>query len=58
LSRHKGSLTAQSKERITQMSDVRERSLANFSERRQHEVRRIYLPRTSVNKGKKEGRGY
>jgi hypothetical protein len=30
---------------------------ANFSELRQHEVRRIPLPRTPVNKGKKKGRG-
>src|SRR5215218_6599334 len=29
---------------------------ANFSELRQCEVRRIHLPRTRVNKGKKEGR--
>src|SRR5215218_11100502 len=29
---------------------------ANFAELRQHEVRRIPLPGTSVNKGKKEGR--
>jgi hypothetical protein len=28
----------------------------NFSERRQRELRRIPLPRTPVNKGKKKGR--
>ncbi len=30
----------------------------NFGELRKAEVRRILLPRTPVNKGKKKGRGY
>jgi hypothetical protein len=31
---------------------------ANFSELRQRELRRISLPRTSVNKGMEKGRSY
>jgi hypothetical protein len=33
-------------------------AFASFSELRQHEVRRIPLPRTSVNKGKKKVRSH
>jgi hypothetical protein len=32
--------------------------IGNFGELRQHEVRRIFLPRTSVNKDRKKGQGY